>query len=100
MTRAAGKTRGLRVAVTGATGGLGTRLLPLLQQDPAVERIVAIDIAKPLEAGSKVVYHHVDLTRYDAEPTLREGLQNERIDVLFHLAFVFGRVRDSSFAHE
>ena len=46
----AGK-RGLRVAVTGASGDFGRLLLPLLEQDPAVVGILVLDVAGLMEEG-------------------------------------------------
>jgi UDP-glucose 4-epimerase len=93
----AGK-RGLRVAVTGASGDFGRLLLPLLEKDPAVESILVLDVAKP--EGAKVEYHRVDLTRHDAESELTEALSEHRVDALYHLAFLFGAVRSGALAHE
>ncbi len=93
----AGK-RGLRVAVTGASGDFGRLLLPLLEKDPAVESILVLDVARP--EGTKVEYHRVDLTRHDAESELTEALTERPVDAFYHLAFLFGRVRNGSVAHE
>jgi UDP-glucose 4-epimerase len=93
----AGK-RGLRVAVTGASGDFGRLLLPLLERDPAVESILVLDLARP--EGAKVEFHRVDLTRHDAEAELTEALAERPVDALYHLAFLFGRVRNGSLAHE
>jgi UDP-glucose 4-epimerase len=90
--------RGLRVAVTGASGDFGRLLLPLLERDPAVESILVLDIARP--EGDKVEYHRVDLTRHDAEAELTEALAERPVDALYHLAFLFGAVRNGSLAHE
>jgi UDP-glucose 4-epimerase len=90
----------MRVALTGAAEGLGTLLLPRLQADPSIERVLAIDSTRPQELGPKAIFQQVDLTGHDAEATLREALLEERIDAVFHLAFVYGPVRDPSFAHE
>ncbi|MET0402973.1 MAG: NAD-dependent epimerase/dehydratase family protein [Cystobacter sp.] len=89
---------GLRVAVTGAAGDLGRLLLPLLEQDADVESIVVLDVAKP--DGDKVEFHRVDLTRYDAESELSEALAEHPVDIFYHLAFLYGPVRDGSLAHE
>jgi UDP-glucose 4-epimerase len=89
---------GLRVAVTGAAGDLGRLLLPLLEQDADVESILVLDVAQP--EGTKVDYHRVDLTRHDAESELSEALAEHPVDVFFHLAFLYGPVRDGSLAHE
>jgi UDP-glucose 4-epimerase len=93
----AGK-RGLRVAVTGAHGDFGRLLLPLLEKDPHVESVLVLDVAKP--EGDKVEYHRVDLTRHDAESELTEALSERPVDALYHLAFLFGPVRNGSLAHE
>lgn len=88
----------LRVAVTGANGDLGQLLLPLLARDPDVEAVIALDVARP--QGAKVVYRRVDLTRHDAEAELSRALEEERVDALYHLAFLFSTIRNASFAHE
>jgi UDP-glucose 4-epimerase len=93
----AGK-RGLRVAVTGASGDFGRLLLPLLEKDPAVQSVLALDVTRP--EGAKVEYHRVDLTRHDAESELTEALAERPVDAFYHLAFPFGRVRNGSVAHE
>ncbi|MBU8894549.1 UDP-glucose 4-epimerase [Corallococcus sp. H22C18031201] len=88
----------MRVAVTGASGEFGKLLLPLLERDPNVERIVVLDVAKP--AGDKVEFHRVDLTRHDAEGELTDALTEHAVDALYHLAFLFGPIRSGSMAHE
>ncbi len=101
----AGK-RGLRVAITGASGDFGKLLLPLLEKDPAVESVLVLDVAPPggdaasSGSGAKVEFHRVDLTRHDAESELTEALSERPVDALYHLAFLYGRVRSGSVAHE
>jgi UDP-glucose 4-epimerase len=92
-----GKGR-LRVAVTGASGDYGKLLLQRLERDPDVESILVLDVARP--EGSKVEYHRVDLTRYDAESELTEALTDGPVDALYHLAFLYGPIRSGSLAHE
>lgn len=92
-----GKGR-LRVAVTGASGDYGKLLLPRLERDPEVESILVLDVARP--EGAKVEFHRVDLTRYDAEGELTDALAERPVDVLYHLAFLFGPIRSGSLAHE
>lgn len=91
---------GLRVAVTGATGDLGTLLLPLLEADPRVESILALDIARPEHVGGKLTYRRVDLARPGADRALAEAITEHRSDALFHLAFLFSPIQNSTFAHE
>jgi nucleoside-diphosphate-sugar epimerase len=72
------------VAVTGAAGRVGTRLLRLLCADPEVERVVALDVSgAPREAAvDKVEYHRVDVAAADLA-ALFDG-----VDSVVHLAFV------------
>ncbi len=93
-----GSKGGLRVAVTGALGDFGKLVLSRLEQDPAVESILVLDVAKP--AGAKVEFHRVDLTRHDAEAELTDALSERPVDALYHLAFLYGPIRNGSVAHE
>jgi UDP-glucose 4-epimerase len=90
--------RRLRVAVTGASGDYGKLLLHRLERDAEVERILVLDVARP--EGAKIEYHRVDLTRHDAEAELTEALTDGPVDALYHLAFLFGPIRNGSLAHE
>jgi UDP-glucose 4-epimerase len=97
MARTSNASRGLRVAVTGASGDLGRLLLPRLQADPRVERILVLDLACP--QGQKLEFHRVDLTRHDVEGELVEVLGEEPVDALYHLAFRMSRA-GGALAHE
>jgi len=92
--------RGLRVAVTGATGDLGSLLLPLLEEDPRVERILALDVVKPTRTLRKGTWRRMDLARHDADRELTRLLRENEVDVFFHLAFLFSPVESAAFAHE
>ena len=98
MATKAVKKRGLTVAVTGATRDLGRLLIPKLEADPDVDRILAFDL-KPAE-GAKVEFRRLDLTRPDAENELAEALQEQPVDALYHLSFAYERVRNPALAHE
>ena len=100
MNRPSGENKGLRVAVTGATGDLGQLLLPLLEADERVERIIAIDMAKPKAHGPKVEFRRVNLAQSGGEIDLRDALTESGVDALYHLAFIYGRIHDAAFAHE
>ena len=81
---------GITVAVTGAAGFLGRALTPALRDDPAVDRVVAID----LQAGPAA---HVDWRNADVRnPAIAEALRGA--DVVVHLAAVV--VGDSRFADD
>jgi nucleoside-diphosphate-sugar epimerase len=76
----------LHVAVTGPTGTFGHGLLPLLQEDPRVERVVGI-ARRPFdpaaEGWSKMAYRQGDVRD---EAALREAFAGA--DVVVHLAFL------------
>ncbi len=76
----------LRVAVTGPTGTFGFGLIPLLEAEPRVERIVGIARRRfdPAEHGwTKMTYRQGDVRDLDA---LREAFAGA--DVVVHLAFM------------
>ena len=80
------QTPGLTVAVTGPTGTFGLALLPLLQQDDQVERVIGIARRPfdPTERGwTKMEYRRGDVRDADALRTAFEGA-----DVVVHLAFL------------
>lgn len=77
---------GLTVAVTGPTGTLGSGLVPLLQGDPRIARIVGIARRPfdPAERGwTKMTYRRGDVRDPEA---LREAFGDA--DVVVHLAFL------------
>jgi nucleoside-diphosphate-sugar epimerase len=79
-------SRGLTVAVTGPTGTFGFGLMPLLQADDRIDRIVGI-ARRPFDpeqhGWSKMVYRQGDVRDADA---LEEAFQDA--DVVVHLAFL------------
>lgn len=98
MSPPVGSQRRLRIAMTGACGQFGRLLLPLLERDASIERIVALDVARP--EGAKVDFHRVDLTGHDAPAVLAQALGEAPVDALYHLAFPMGARRERSQAHE
>ena len=75
----------IRVAMTGCASRFAQVLLPLLQQDPEIERIIGIDLVAPVGAGEKVQFHQGDVR----SPGLREIFAG--CDTVVHLAFVVTR---------
>lgn len=90
----------MRVGVTGISSDLGRGLLPRLEADPLVDAIVVFDVARPKELTRKCAFVRVDLTRPGSEEELTRAFREQRLDVLFHLAFVNSRVHGAAFAHE
>jgi len=78
--------RGLTVAVTGPTGTFGSGLVPLLQDEPRVERVIGLARRPfdPAQRGwTKMTYRRGDVRDTD---TLREAFADA--DVVVHLAFL------------
>lgn len=86
--------------VTGASGFLGSNLLRLLEQDPAYDRLVAIDVRKPPFTLKKAKFYKVDLTRPTADEELVSILSSEDADTFLHMAFLRSPTHESNNAHE
>jgi nucleoside-diphosphate-sugar epimerase len=75
------------IAVTGAAGVLGQRLLPLLD---ASTRVVALDVREPERRTPQLEFHRVDLATADVKPLL------EGVDVIVHLAAITDPILDDA----
>jgi nucleoside-diphosphate-sugar epimerase len=78
------------IAVTGASGVVGQRLLPVLGADPDVTRLVGLDMRPPRRRARHLEFHLVDVARSELKPLL------EGIDVLVHLATVVDPIVDEA----
>jgi nucleoside-diphosphate-sugar epimerase len=78
------------IAVTGIAGLLGQRLLPLLDGDGGVTRVVGLDVREPARRAGKLDMRHVDVTSSDLAPELRG------CDTVVHLAAIVGPTADES----
>ena len=77
----------MQVAVTGAGGLIGRRLVAALAQDPAVDRVLALDVAEQrVPAGVAAGVADV------RDPAI--GAQLDGIDALVHLAFQVDPMHD------
>jgi UDP-glucose 4-epimerase len=100
------------VAVTGAFGFLGRKVLARLEADPDVDRVVAIDVRSGavldddddpgavVAAHPKLSAHAVDLTAPGAEREVADILANEGAQGLLHLAFLSTPTHALETAHE
>jgi nucleoside-diphosphate-sugar epimerase len=80
----------LVVAVTGVSGFLGQRLLPLLDASPHVDRIVGLDVRDPARRARKLEFHRADVLGTDLAPYLRD------VSVIVHLAAAIGPLPDGA----
>jgi nucleoside-diphosphate-sugar epimerase len=78
------------VAITGVSGFLGQRLLPLLDAGDHVERIVGLDVRDPARRARKLEFHRVDVGGTDLSPFLRG------VDTIVHLAAIVGPIPDAA----
>ncbi|HEY0126859.1 MAG TPA: NAD-dependent epimerase/dehydratase family protein [Blastococcus sp.] len=81
-----GSERDLTVAVTGPTGTFGSGLMPLLQDDERIARVIGIARSPfdPAERGwTKMEYRQGDVREPEALRAAFEG-----VDVVVHLAFL------------
>jgi UDP-glucose 4-epimerase len=88
------------VALTGAASFLGRNLVGVLEEDPAVRRIVAVDLTAPDTRGAKTRAYPIDLTAPSSAERVAEVLAAEGVDTLIHLAFLASPTHASAWAHE
>jgi UDP-glucose 4-epimerase len=92
--------RNLVVALVGADSFLGRNLVGLLEEDPRVASIVALDFRPPATAGAKTRYYDVDLTQPACEERMAEILSAERVETLVHVAFLSSPSHSAAWTHE
>ncbi len=84
--------RGRRIAVTGASGYVGYRLVERLAEEDAIELVLATDVQPlPKSIGPKVVFR-----RYDVMEPAGTLLTDHKIDSVVHLAFILEPRRDKA----
>jgi UDP-glucose 4-epimerase len=82
----------MKIAITGASGYLGQLLSRRLVAEPAVESILALDIAPSSLASPKYHYQKADVLTDDFKKLLGG------VDVIYHLAFIVSPPKDKSVA--
>jgi nucleoside-diphosphate-sugar epimerase len=80
----------ITVAITGASGLVGQRLLPRLGGDAEVRRLVGLDVRDPHRRVRGLDFHRVDIAGAELKPLL------EGVDVLVHLATVVDPIADEA----
>lgn len=75
------------LAITGISGYFGKVLLPILEQDQEIERIIGIDLHPPKQTSpsKKFEFHPMDIR----DPKIEQVI--EGADALLHMAFVLMR---------
>lgn len=76
--------------MTGVAGYLGRRVLGLLEEDPAVTRVIGVDLEEPVAGSPKLEFHQMDVR--DA----RLGKTLVGVDTVVHLAFQHDPIRDEA----
>ncbi len=74
--------QGKIVAVTGASGYIGTKLLERLEQEPGLRKLVAFDV-KPLP----LPVHNIAFYRKNVSEPIEDDLNDQGATTLVHLAF-------------
>ena len=72
-----------RVAITGISGYIGSRLLSRLEGMEAVERIIGVDVKPPPDNSPKLKFYRQDIF----QPLGNIFIENE-VDSAIHLAFI------------
>lgn len=88
------------IAITGARGLLGARLIDRLEEDESCRRIVLLDLVPPKTRPRKGVFYRVDLTEPSATSRIVDALRQEQPSVFVHLAFLQHPTRDPGYARE
>lgn len=78
------------IAVTGASGLVGQRLLPRLAEDDRVTRLIGLDVREPRRRVRNFDFHRVDIGSAELKPLL------DAADVLVHLATVVDPIPDET----
>src|SRR5215207_6090862 len=91
----AGPSRGqsmdvVAIAVTGASGLVGQRLLPRLADDDRVTRLIALDVRDPRRRVRNLEFQRVDIGGAELKPLL------DAAEVLVHLATVVDPIPDET----
>lgn len=88
-----------RVVITGGAGPLGARFVRALGARETHE-IVVFDLVPPPEAPPDVRHRFLDLNLPHADGTVYRLLEDERPDVIVHLAQIRSPSRNATYAHE
>ena len=83
-----GHGSGMRIVITGATGNVGSQLLPQLLSTPEITSVVGLARRLPAAPDPRVEWHAVDVAEDDLRPLFRGA------DVVVHLAWLLQPAHD------
>jgi len=83
----------MKVAITGATGNVGTSVLTALAEDPQVEEIIALARRIPERSFPRTRFVAADIADADLEPAFRGA------DAVVHLAWLIQPSRDETLTY-
>ena len=90
---------GGRVAITGTSSFLGSRLLSRLVESRGPEAVTSVDLAAPPVSGG-FAHREIDLTTPASGERLLEAFREDGVSAVVHCAFATNPLRDRSYAHE
>ena len=88
------------VAISGASGFVGSRVLGRLVESADERPILVIDIQKPPVEDRRIRFHRVDFTEPTADATLAGILKKEGCETFIHAAYLTNPTHDPAYAHE
>jgi len=87
---------GRTVALTGAGGYIGQRLIEHLDRWDGCSAILGTDLREPRVTSKKLAFRRMDIR----DPALADAWRDRGVDTLVHLAFVVDPIRDERKMHD
>ncbi len=84
----------LTVTITGVASYFAKTLLPLLDQDARIGRIIGFDVKQPDRSYKKLEFHLCDIR----DPGVARFV--EHVDVVIHLAFIVDEIKNKALSHD
>jgi len=82
------------VTITGVASYFAMSLLPLLDREERIRRIIGFDVREPPGSYAKLEFHLCDIRDPAVERFVREA------DVVLHLAFIVDEMKDKRLSHD